>query len=316
QRLLQIQGIISVMIANITIDNDLQTKKDGIRLEKINLTSDEWDAISLLTAILKPFAEATELLGGSKYATISFMYSAITVIEQGFLLFSKTSNMNFYSANDVFEDDVIYDDDNRVQEDHTSNRKQRRININNLQNCTNLEEKIKSALYDAMVHYWNVPSNEAMLATLLDPRCKPLSFMSESLKNKTIELLKTKYEESRVIYRIKKNDNLQSQSNSLITSMFNNRYPRLEVLDYLGAQEILWDQCPLTWWRTNQKWFPVLSKLARKYLAIPATSTASERLFSDARNTITEKRISLLPTTFEHLVFLRNNWQITGDMFP
>ncbi|CAG8800074.1 24587_t:CDS:1, partial [Racocetra persica] len=76
------------------------------------------------------------------------------------------------------------------------------------------------------------------------------------------------------------------------------------------------DQYPLTWWRTNQKWFPVLSKLARKYLAISATLTASERLFSDAGNTMTEKRTSLLPTTFEHLVFLRNNWKITGDMFP
>ncbi|CAG8438957.1 1670_t:CDS:2, partial [Cetraspora pellucida] len=145
-----------------------------------SLTCDLWtrwnhmgyfgDAISLLTATLKPFAEATELLGGSKYATISFMYSVITVIEQGLLLFSKTSNMNFYSANNVFENNVIYDDDDGVQEDYTSNGKQHQININNPQN--------------------------SMLATLLDPRCKPLSFISEFLKNKTIELLKTKYEES------------------------------------------------------------------------------------------------------------------------
>src|SRR6185437_10100192 len=191
-----------MMITNLTLDNDLQIRKDGIRLEKINLTSVEWDAISILTAVLKPFTEATELLGGSKYATISFMYGAITVIEQGLISFtSRALNTDFDSSNDVFEDDVVYEDDEDegVQMKYVSNEKRRRININNPQNCEKLEEKIKAALYDAMVHYWEVPSDEAMLATLLDPRCKPLSFMSESLKNETIELLKTKYEESQAL---------------------------------------------------------------------------------------------------------------------
>ncbi|CAG8751472.1 12568_t:CDS:2, partial [Cetraspora pellucida] len=235
---------------------------------------------------LRPFAEVTELLEGSKYAMISFMYSAIAIIKQGLLLFSKTSDMDFDSADDVFEDDVIYEDkdEDGVQEDCASNEKWCRIKINNPQDCTNLEGKIKSALYDAMIHYWNVPSDEAMLATLLDPWCKPLSFISESLKKKTHELLKTKYEESQVMYGIEENDNLQSQSNSLLASMFQNRCPRFEVSDYLGAQEIPWDQ---------------------------STSTTSERLFSDARNTMTGKRTLLLPTTFEHLVCLKNNWKVT-----
>ncbi|CAG8477855.1 8354_t:CDS:2 [Cetraspora pellucida] len=212
KRLLQIQGIISVMIANLTLDSDLQTRKDGVCLEKINLTSDEWNAILLLTEVLRPFAEATELLGGSKYAMISFMYSAIAIIEQGLLSFSKTSDMDFDSADDRC-----------------------RIKINNSQDCTNLEGKIKLALYDAMIHYWNVPSDEAMLVTLLDPWCKPFSFISESLKKKPYELLKTKYEESQVMYGIEENDNLQSQSNSLLASMFQNRCPWFEVSDYLGA---------------------------------------------------------------------------------
>jgi len=246
------------------------------------------------------------------------MYGAITVIEQGLISFtSRALNTDFDSSNDVFEDDVVYEDDEDegVQMKYVSNEKRRRININNPQNCEKLEEKIKAALYDAMLHYWKVPSDKAMLATLLDPWCKPLSFMSESLKNETIELLKTKYEESQALYGIEK-DNKQNHSNSLLASMFHNRCTQLEVSDYLGAQEIQWDQCPLAWWRNNQSRFPVLSKLARKYLAIPATSTASERLFSDAGNTMTEKRTLLLPTTFEHLVFLNNNWQVTGSVFP
>ncbi|CAG8698279.1 2403_t:CDS:1, partial [Cetraspora pellucida] len=58
-----------------------------------------------------------------------------------------------------------------------------------------------------MLHNWEVFSDEAMLATLLDLRCKPLSFMSESLKNETFKLLKAKYKESQVLYGIEENNN-------------------------------------------------------------------------------------------------------------
>ncbi|CAG8812499.1 3982_t:CDS:2, partial [Racocetra fulgida] len=39
--------------------------------------------------------------------------------------------------------------------------------------------------------------------------------------------------------------------------------------------------------------YPILAKLAHKYLSIPATSIPSERLFSSVGLTITEKRTSL-----------------------
>ncbi|CAG8839845.1 31560_t:CDS:1, partial [Racocetra persica] len=46
------------------------------------------------------------------------------------------------------------------------------------------------------MHYWDVPNNKAILATLLDSWYKLFSFMSESLKRRTFKLLKDKYEES------------------------------------------------------------------------------------------------------------------------
>ncbi|CAG8804474.1 7172_t:CDS:1, partial [Cetraspora pellucida] len=47
------------------------------------------------------------------------------------------------------------------------------------------------------------------------------------------------------------------------------------------------DYDPLLWWRQHQTQFPILSKLARKYLGVSATSALSEHIFSDAGNHIT-----------------------------
>ena len=75
------------------------------------------------------------------------------------------------------------------------------------------------------------------------------------------------------------------------------------------------DDCPLSLWRINKTRFPILSKLARKYLAIPATSTPSERLFSEAGNVMTIKRTQLAPNTLENLIFCKKNWYLAGGFF-
>jgi hypothetical protein len=63
---------------------------------------------------------------------------------------------------------------------------------------------------------------------------------------------------------------------------------------------------PLEWWRLKQTQFPLLSKLAVKYLAIPATSAPSERVFSTAGLTIASERAKLDPKGAGDLVFLHD----------
>ena len=76
-----------------------------------------------------------------------------------------------------------------------------------------------------------------------------------------------------------------------------------------------YEQCPdaakdeiiLTWWYKNKNTFPTLSKFRRKYLAIPASSTKSERVFSTGGNVVTAKGSRLDPDMVEQLVVSHEN---------
>ena len=136
-----------------------------------------------------------------------------------------------------------------------------------------------------------------MLAALLDSQFKELEFASNSLCIKTQEQLRNAYQDMKNLTNEDQEAELRPiLSNSLLARMFENNAIHVdEVTSYLALLKIHSDDCSLMWWKTNNIRFPVLSKLARKYLAIPATSTPSERLFSEAGNIMTIKKTQLAP---------------------
>ncbi|KFY96310.1 hypothetical protein V500_02505 [Pseudogymnoascus sp. VKM F-4518 (FW-2643)] len=68
----------------------------------------------------------------------------------------------------------------------------------------------------------------------------------------------------------------------------------------------------LKYWQAKQYQYPVISRIARDYLAIPASSAASERIFSVGGDIVTKKRNRLLPSTLRYLLCLRD-WGVMGD---
>ena len=75
-------------------------------------------------------------------------------------------------------------------------------------------------------------------------------------------------------------------------------------------------QVILDWWKSNQVHFPILARMARIYLAIPATSAPVERLFSDLGNIITLKRSRLDPEIVSTLGFLYSNSEFVDFYLP
>lgn len=63
----------------------------------------------------------------------------------------------------------------------------------------------------------------------------------------------------------------------------------------------------IQWWGSNGSQFPMLQRVARKYLTVNATSTPSERLFSYAGNIVSKKRNCLRPDKVDMLTCLAYN---------
>jgi hypothetical protein len=63
----------------------------------------------------------------------------------------------------------------------------------------------------------------------------------------------------------------------------------------------------IQWWKTHASAYPLISHVARKYLAIPASSTPSERVFSACGNLVCKKRARIHNEMVDQLVFLNKN---------
>lgn len=78
-----------------------------------------------------------------------------------------------------------------------------------------------------------------------------------------------------------------------------------ELQRYLKEVEINFHKYdPLMRWKCRGKSFPIISRLARKYLAIPA-STAPSEFFSTAKTILQKKRWRLIPNRLSRCIFLK-----------
>jgi len=140
------------------------------------------------------------------------------------------------------------------------------------------------------------------------------------LQTKTIALLRIEYEnfkEREIIEQVEDSPNQQTTVKSFSSKIFGPTHQSYlssndEITYYLDNIRIppaLPDMDPFKWWSDNEKRFPVLFNIARKFLGIPATSVPSERLFSDAGNQITSERNRLKAETVSELLFLKRNME-------
>lgn len=173
--------------------------------------------------------------------------------------------------------------------------------------------------------------------TVLDPRFRSLKHLTEPEKKRAKELfIKEAYE-----LAMESNNQEEEQSepddekeakgqqDGYFSTMFDtppknvvssqvymalrNRIKH-QVDSYMDLNNVMVDskQCPLAWWNKNWSVYSLIAPVARKWLCVPATSTPSERVFSDCGLAGTAKRGSLNAETLQNQVFLRRNMKTMG----
>jgi len=318
RRLLELKGYIRTLEANLAEETDQDSKKDSQRLTKIMLTNDEWDLLRDLIPILGLFEETTRYLGGSNYSTHNITKPLIAEIINKLKPEESTPDINIENLEDVF----VLDDMANVN----SNEKecQRSINLDEPLQTSGILKKVKNTLYQAMLFYWKGDREISYLPSILDPRIKKLDFAPDE-REQTLLSLQDKYSDmkfSMSLHSSSQSSTPQSPApsspaplapitpfapsptlyQSTLFDIFKHTSSPVnaqnEIDEYLALAQIPFNTDPFSWWRINKERFPVLSELARAYLSVSATSTPSERLFSDCGNLMGAKRARISPEFF------------------
>jgi len=274
QRLIILKPAISMLKASLMSDTSLHIRKEGEKLEELYPTVYEWKVLKEMIELLSPFETVTRFLSGIKYPTIGFTYPSICNLRE------------------ILENDFISFETSDVEES-------------------------KNAFLEDLTLRWEFPQDLCLKGSFFDPRFKSLDFINSQEKyNSITNELKAEFEifkqddDTSVIFD-KNIDDLPTamgsfwrKKNAKIAAPIKDEFQHyLNVLELPALEE--YD--PYTWWLTNKNQYPILHKLAMKYLSIPATSVPSERLFSDAKNLITPQRTRLDSYLIDQLMFLKRN---------
>jgi len=253
-------------------------------------SNDEWALFNTVTPILASLAEVSTAFSGSTYPTSNIFYPHIV-----------------------------------------------NVKIALKEACDSKNPPLKvmgEAMMDKFNKYWEEPNNVMVIATILDPRYK-LKYIKWGFRMiyeqgkalaeyNLIDIELTKlYETYDMHHRHEKADSYRSGASSSSTVDISSSLPssasqftsylnetsletsKNELLKYLDEEnESLLNKKfdVLLWWRLNAHRYPVIAKMAKNFLSIPATSVSSESTFSTGGRVLDDYRSSLKPAMVEALV--------------
>ena len=172
-------------------------------------------------------------------------------------------------------------------------------------------------------------SGHIMLAVMLDPRFKKMSLLSKLLKSKMEAKTLISHYANKILMplvmdchqklfpaRYSADSCDESGSSSGIfqeaSSSSSSRPSQAQCHDELQAFRKFsvkngTEEGPLIWWKEHESKFPVLARLARHILAIPASQIECERVFSIAGMLTRHRRNRTAADIFETIMFINKN---------
>ena len=287
-RLQELRTPLTVVLS----DASLTKKKDD---RDLLLKDDDWNLVDDLVMILKEYEDATTVVGGESYLTLSLLLPITT---------------------------HLYDTTARYA------RKAGTVAGKALAETLNVELTKKFPIHEPDM------GSPAVISAALDPRFRHLQFLPEEQRDvckRTIlskamdlrqeqptpeEAPKKQKELSKLSQLLGKRQHSDSESDESecdgkashkrSTVSFETKL-QTETMLYFTEDALDLESDPLHWWKANSYRYPHLAALARRYLCIPATSVSSERVFSAAGLLVSKLRASLSSSNIDAAVFLNKN---------
>ena len=157
--------------------------------------------------------------------------------------------------------------------------------------CDALEDRFIASLPAHILRMYSI-------ATLLDPRFKKFRFLSDEERDSAVNHVRQKWNlkwkpKAAMVHQPKPAARKAASKGvtfflaaeylgSVAPPECTNDFPRDELDDYFSLPVADMHTSVIAWWQQHRHRFPYLNKMARQYLACPATSAGLERLFSAA----------------------------------
>lgn len=268
-------------VINVLQNRSITSRSQALSFE---LNESDWDLLEALVAILKPFTLTTAIMSSENSPTISIVLPIVQSLLD-----------NFLNPNDNFDLDEI----NTFKEIVSEQLKSRFDLKETLEVCQTKAVKLQDIAIFLDLRY---KMHESSFGIIVKTKFTVKQLLSQGTitidsQDKLITSPSLSQTAIDFLFPTKKQDNTIELQDPV----------EREIEIYSKENQIDKNSSPLEWWKTNECRFPLLSQLARKYLAIPATSTPSERVFCGAGNIVSAKRSCLKGNTVNMLVFLNNN---------
>jgi hypothetical protein len=310
-RLLRLRHYFNILVDNAVLDANL------------NLSNEQWDIILRITKALKPFMIVQQFLEGEYYITICFVPYLISTIRSTIKRTIEDPNehlsvvhlaeqmlQNFNSHWGSGEAGTVFTEHQVLG--HRQRPKGLPLNTmfaaaldprTKFLNGIPAEDRnmIWGALHQKMIQQYGQqhdahapqPNNENVEVNLPQDAVLPQRYEIFADLAEPDDFLPN-------------NNGTNANAIEIISNELNAyRATSALPMQVMVDNKNVWNNS-LDWWRLNAARFPILSKLARMYLCIPATSAPSERVFSAAGLTIANNRARLHGDLAAAQVFLHD----------
>lgn len=298
--------------------NSAAGKKEfkGTNTKLAPITDEKWAIIKGICYLMAPFGKATVALSGEKYSTF---VSALPILRKV---------KGFISDPNLFQ----------FHEDHLTKTKRKYFDLYGSLPFFDKVVKTLEACRVLLVAQFNQRfsnlDSSILWTTLLDPRfgLNSSHWKNDEEKEAAKKLLlhevedlalpdwQTSLSEQCIPIDVSSTsseddfdlDFSKPASDSLSSqAQYDLERAKLTVSLTQEVKAFLLEDCkdnPLNWWNQNCFRYPNIARVARKWLAVTATSTPSERVFSICGLVDTAKRSKMLGASIEAQVFVHNNY--------